>query len=285
MGRVIKFTKSEGIGNDFILVDAINQSIDIESIPELAKTWCDRHFGIGADGLILVHSSATSDLRMQIINADGSEPEMCGDGIRCFAKFVYDQRIINKTRFTVETLAGEMGPEIIPRNPGGIDVKVDMGEPILSPKDIPIKSNQSGTLINAPIIINGNELSFTGVSMGNPHAVIFVDDVSNVPLSEWGPLCESHELFPEKTNTEFVEVVSPTFAKMRVWERGAAETLACGTGACATVVAGVLTSQLERVSTIELPGGTLDIEWQEATNRVMMTGPATTVFNGEITVK
>ena len=282
MKHRIHFTKMHGLGNDFILVDAINQRISDEEIESLAKKLCNRNFGIGADGLVLVKKSDQTDLKMQIINADGSEPEMCGNGIRCFAKYVYDEKIIEKDIFSVETLAGIMVPGLILKEGNVVAVEVDMGEAILESNKIPVQGLNPEKVINEPINIDDTDYSVTCVSMGNPHAIVFVDNLESIDIENLGPKFEGNSIFPERINTEFVQVIDKNKATVRVWERGVGETLACGTGACAVTVAGVLNEKLERKSIIHLPGGELKIEWQENDNHVIMTGPASTVFKGEI---
>lgn len=280
--RSLEFTKMHGIGNDFILVDAIRQPLP-QNINELAIKLCNRNFGVGADGLILALPSETEDIRMRIINPDGSEPEMCGNGIRCFALFVRENELVSADSFSVETEAGRMQPSIVDTEESLL-VRVDMGPPILHPKDIPLLGQTSERAIDVPISVNGETFAFTGVSMGNPHAVVFVDALSAVDLEVVGPLFEHHSFFPERVNTEFVEVVSDQEAHMKVWERGAGATLACGTGACAIVVAGVLSGRLARQAVIHLPGGDLEIEWDKASNHVFMTGPADKTFEAKINI-
>ncbi len=267
----LKFSKLHGLGNDFVVIDAINQRLDRVSLNSLAEALCDRHFGIGADGLILVLQSDHSDLRMRIFNADGSEPEMCGNGIRCFARFAYENKLIHKEVMSVETLAGVIVPSLIIENGEITGVEVDMGCP---------------TDISANEIINVGEADFeiTTVSMGNPHAVVFMDSPEDIDIALIGPQFEHHPRFPDRTNTEFARINNRTDATMRVWERGSGETLACGTGACAVGVAGIINGYLDRRSTIHLPGGDLQIEWVEETNRVIMTGPARLVFEGTVEI-
>jgi diaminopimelate epimerase len=281
----IQFTKMQGTGNDFIVVDAINQRWEVTDTGAVAAALCDRHFGIGADGLILVLPSQTQDFKMRIFNADGSEPEMCGNGIRCFAKFVHDAGLSDLDVFSVETMAGPIVPALLKQDGVVVGVEVDMGEPRLQRKDIPMGfGDQTNRVVNEPLAIQGEHFLITGVSMGNPHAVIFCPDLSQVVVADLGPQIEIHPLFPEKTNVEFVQIISATEAKMQVWERGSGETLACGTGACAVLVAGVLTQRLSRKATIHLPGGSLGIEWQESNNHVIMSGPVKTVFTGQFSL-
>ncbi|SMB93320.1 diaminopimelate epimerase [Desulfonispora thiosulfatigenes DSM 11270] len=274
----MKFTKMHGLGNDFILVDAITEQIK-EDYSHLSRKICDRHFGIGADGLILVLPSEKEDIKMRIFNPDGSEPEMCGNGLRCFAKFVYEKGIVSKKIMTVETLAGTMIPELILDNNKVINIKVDMGQPILERSLIPMLGN-SGQVIEETIIVEGKEFKVTAVSMGNPHCIIFVPDINEIDIYKWGPLVESHELFPNKTNVEFVQIINEEKVIMRVWERGAGITNACGTGACATLVAANLSGKTSKKAEVQLLGGSLYIEWL-LNGHVLMTGSATNVFQGE----
>ncbi|CCO07196.1 diaminopimelate epimerase [Desulforamulus hydrothermalis] len=276
------FTKVHGLGNDFILINAGTGEGLPDDCSTLAREMCDRRFGIGADGLVLLLDSEVADVRMKIINSDGSEAEMCGNAIRCVAKYLYEHGIVRKDEIKVETLAGIMVPQIIHNNGEVSAVRVDMGVPRLARADIPMLG-PVGQVINEPLEVAGQTFNVTAVSMGNPHCVIFVPDVAAVPLSEIGPLLETHPSFPRKTNVEFVQTVSPGEVRMVVWERGAGPTLACGTGACAVAVAGVLNGYTEKKVTVHLPGGSLFIEWAD-NGRVFMTGPAEEVFNGEYTV-
>lgn len=275
----MKFTKMHGAGNDYIYVNCMNQTVDNPSM--VSKLVSDRHFGIGSDGLVLILPSTDADFRMRMFNSDGSEAEMCGNAIRCVGKFVYDHGLTNKKVIKVETLAGIKVLDLYIESGKVSMVTVDMGEPILDPKSIPVVSNKSRFLAE-PVYVNGEEYKVTCVSMGNPHAVTYVEDVANFPLETVGPKMEKHELYPKKINSEFVEVIDRKTLKMRVWERGAGETLACGTGACAVLVASVLNNLSERKATVKLLGGDLTIQWNENDNHIYMTGPAATVFNGEI---
>jgi len=277
----MKFTKMQGLGNDYIYVDCTQKSIDNPS--EVSKKVSDRHFGIGSDGLVLILPSDKADFRMRMFNSDGSESEMCGNAIRCVGKYVFDNKIINKNNITVETLAGIKVLELKVEDQKVVLARVDMGEPILTPKNIPVEGNKD-RFISEPIEIDGQIYNVTAVSMGNPHAISYVDDVENFPLYEVGPKMEINKLFPRKVNAEFVQVIDKSTLKMRVWERGAGETLACGTGASAVLVASVLNGVSERAATIKLLGGDLFIEWSEKDNHVYMTGPAVTVFEGEIDI-
>ena len=279
---MVKFTKMHGLGNDYVYMDAINQKIENRS--ELAKFVSDRHFGIGSDGLILICPSEKADFRMQMFNQDGSEAEMCGNGIRCVGKFVYDKGLTNKTTITVETLAGIKTLVMTEKN-GKIEaVRVDMGEPILEPKLIPVISEEN-PVKNLQLKVEDKEFKFTCVSMGNPHAVAFIEeDVNDFDICKYGAKLEVNKAFPNKANIEFINVIDDKTLKMRVWERGAGETLACGTGACASAVAAILNGYTSREVTVHLLGGDLKIEWSKADNHVYMTGTATTVFEGEIEV-
>jgi len=276
----IDFSKYQGLGNDFVLVDCREQGTPALT-PEQAAGMCDRNFGVGADGVIFVLPPDMPDAKykMRIYNSDGSEPEMCGNGIRCMARFVGELEAESGT-FGISTLAGLIKPEL--RSDG--TVCVDMGEPFLKAADVPttLPTDADGRAIDAPLTVAGQEWLVTCVGMGNPHAIVFVDDVDALDLAGVGPQFETDAVFPAKTNTEFVQVLSPTHLKMKVWERGAGPTLACGTGACALTVAAILTGRAEKSTpvTVSLPGGDLVIEWREADNRLYMTGPAEKVFAG-----
>jgi diaminopimelate epimerase len=281
----IDFWKMHGLGNDFIMLDdrdrAIAGHIDYS---DLAVNLCHRRFGIGADGIILSRHSDTHDIRFVIINSDGSEPEMCGNGMRCFAKYLYENNILVKDEMTVQTLAGTVVPRIETKQNGKVaSVCVDMGVPRLVPGQIPFV-HDGDTALEVPIETEQGTISVSCVSMGNPHAVIFVDDLSVVDVETIGPMVETHPRFPEKTNVEFIEVISDSQIKMRVWERGAGVTLACGTGACAAVTAANLTGRVGRQVRVHLDGGNLDIAWDEAGGHIFKTGPAQTVFKGSVDI-
>lgn len=277
----MKFTKMQGLGNDYVYVNCFEEKIENPS--ELAVKVSDRHFGIGSDGLILIRPSEVADFRMTMFNADGSESEMCGNGIRCVGKYVYDYGLTDKTEVSVETLAGIKYLKFLIKD-GKVDmVTVNMGEPILKPELVPVVG-EGDAVIDSPIEVDGKEYKMTCVSMGNPHSVVFVDDVDNFPLHEVGPLFEHHKAFPRRVNAEFCQVIDRTHAKMRVWERGTGETLACGTGTCATAVACILNGKTEDEVTITLLGGDLIIRWDRKKNVIYMTGPARVVFDGEIDV-
>lgn len=274
----MKFTKMHGAGNDYVYVDCFRERVDNPA--ELAVRISDRHKGVGSDGLVLIMYSDTCDFRMRIFNADGSEAQMCGNASRCIAKFVYDRGYVNKKIITLETLSGVKILELLPENCEVHKVKVDMGEPVVETSKIPVKWHEE-TLINQTVDFGVEKYAVTCVSMGNPHAVIFTEGIDRLDLEKIGPKIENHPMFPERVNAEFVEIVSPTRARMRVWERGSGETLACGTGACAVEVAAVLNGKLERKATVSLPGGDLELEWNEENNHIYMTGDAVTVFEGE----
>ena len=277
----MKFTKMHGCGNDYVYVNLFEEKLEDPASVSIKVS--DRHFGIGSDGLITIGPSEKADFRMRIYNADGSEAEMCGNGIRCVAKYVYDHHLTDNTEITVETGAGVLTLILYPENGKVQQVRVDMGEPILTPAEIPVVA-EGDKVIDEPIEVGGKTWNMTCVSMGNPHAVVFVDDTANFELEKYGPLFENHERFPKRTNTEFVQIISRTEANMRVWERGSAETWACGTGTCACVMASILNKKTEDKVLVHLRGGDLTIEYDRATNHVFMTGPATEVFTGEIEV-
>lgn len=276
--KLMKFTKMHGCGNDYVYVNLFEEKIDNPA--ELSITVSDRHFGIGSDGLITIGPSDAADFRMRIYNADGSEAEMCGNGIRCVAKYVYDHKLTDKTEISVESGAGIKYLTLFVENGKVAQVKVDMGEPVLSPDKIPVIAD-GDRVVDAPIEVAGKTWNMTCVSMGNPHAVVFVDDVMNFDIEKYGPHFENHERFPKRTNTEFVEVLSRNEANMRVWERGSAETWACGTGTCACVMACILNGYTDNKVLVHLRGGDLTIEYDDKTNHIFMTGPATEVFTGE----
>lgn len=276
---MIKFTKMHGLGNDYVYIDAIHQKIENES--SLAQFVSNRNFGIGSDGLILICESKVADFKMRMFNSDGSEAEMCGNGIRCVGKFVYDKGLTVKTTVTIETLAGIKTLELNTENNKVKTAKVDMGEPILEPEKIPVISNEM-PVKNLILKAEDKQFKFTCVSMGNPHAITVVENAKEFDVKKYGSVLEIDAAFPKKTNVEFIEILDNKNIKMRVWERGAGETLACGTGACATAVACNLNGLTDRKVNIELLGGTLEIEWSEKDNHIYMTGPAVTVFDGEL---
>ena len=275
----MKFTKMQGIGNDYVYVNCLQETIENPS--ELAKKISDRHYGVGSDGLIMINPSDKDDIEMEMYNADGSRGEMCGNGIRCVAKYVYDYGLTDKTSISVETLAGIKYLDLTVEDGKVVLVKVDMGKPMLRPEEVPVVSEKE-EVIDEPITVDGQEYRMTCVSMGNPHAVVFIDqDVKEFPLETVGVKFENHERFPKRVNTEFVNVLDRHTAQMRVWERGSGETLACGTGACAVAVACALNGLTEDEVTVKLLGGDLQIKWDREKNTVYMTGPAEVVFDGE----
>lgn len=273
----MKFSKMHGCGNDYVYINGFEETIDHPS--ELAIKMSNRHFGVGSDGMVLILPSQVADFRMRMFNSDGSESEMCGNAIRCVGKFVYDKGLIGKPIVDIETLAGIKKLDMQVENGQVTYVTVDMGEPILDAARIPVKSLLK-PVIGEKLNVLEKEYLFTCVSMGNPHAVTLIEDVETFKVASVGPLVENNLIFPRKTNVEFVEVIDRDHLKMRVWERGAGETWACGTGACATLVACVLNNVSNRKATIQLLGGNLTIEWRESDNHVMMSGPAVTVFEG-----
>lgn len=273
--KKLQFTKMHGLGNDFMVFNCLEDpGVDFA---KMAPLWSHRRFGVGFDQMLLIRPSQLADFRMEIINADGGEVEMCGNGIRCVAKYLVDHGLTEKKELRIETLAGEIRPHLI-----GEAVEVDMGEPILEGLEIP--TTLSGRIVDRDLTIDGQKLAMTCVSMGNPHCVLFVEDVAQAPVATLGPQLENHELFPKRINVEFIQVLNSKYLKMRVWERGAGETMACGTGACASLVAAVLTGQSDREATVELKGGPLKIRWSEQDNHVYMMGPAQEVFTGEIEI-
>ena len=278
----MKFTKMHGLGNDYVYVNCFEEKID--NPPAVARFVSDRHFGIGSDGLIMINPSKTADFEMEMYNADGSRGEMCGNGIRCVAKYVYDYGLTDKTQISVETLGGIKYLDLTVEDGKVSLVKVDMGKPELEADLIPIISERE-QVIDEPIEVDGKEYHMTGVSMGNPHAVIYVDDVKGLDLEKIGPKFENHERFPKRINTEFVHCIDRQTVEMRVWERGSGETLACGTGACAVAVSSILNNLTDTQVTVKLLGGDLQIEWDREKDRVFMTGPATVVFDGVIDIK
>jgi diaminopimelate epimerase len=278
-----QFTKMHGLGNDFVILD--NRNSRIRNLKKLAVKLCERRFGVGADQLLVLRNSRKADFRMQIINSDGSEVEMCGNGIRCLAKYIWDNNIKSQSpqatrrggKLTIETLAGIICPE-----KSGSQIKVDMGEPLIEGKDIPVRID--GIVINHPLIVKGATFRITCVSMGNPHTVILTGNTDRAPVDTIGPVIERHRLFPHRTNVEFIQILNRKNIRMRVWERGAGETLACGTGASAAAVASSLLGLTDRKVSIHLKGGKLQIHWSKKDNRVYMTGPAVKVYEGFIEV-
>lgn len=278
------FIKMHGLGNDFVVFAQFTELP--EDVDKLAVQICNRHFGVGADGLVFILPSTIADVRMRIINADGTEAEQCGNAIRCVAKYAYDYQLVKSNHLMIQTEAGIQGVELHLDKSGKrvSSVTVDMGEPILEGKLIPSQINQP-LIIDQPINVGDRTFKYSAVSMGNPHAIIYVEDASNFPVEEWGPQVEVDPLFPKKTNVEFATVLSDQHVIMRVWERGVGQTLACGTGACATAVASVLNEKTKRAVTVSLKGGDLYIEWNEEDNHVYMSGEANEVFRGTIKLK
>lgn len=269
-----------GIGNDYVFIDLFSETIP-EDIPSLAREMSDRHFGVGSDGIILIMPSSRADFRMRIFNADGSEGEMCGNGVRCFAKYVYERELTRKTEIAVETPAGIVMCELHLSGNRVEEVTVDMGFPRLRPEMIPVADTggEREMVVDQPLVVLGKQFMVTAVSMGNPHCVVFVDSLADIPLGKYGPALEAHPFFPSRTNVEFARVVAPGEVDVAVWERGSGDTMACGTGACAVVVAGVIKGVLSRDARVRLPGGILRVRWDE-NGRVYMTGPCEEVFDG-----
>lgn len=277
----MKFTKMQGLGNDYVYVNCFQEKIENPS--EVAVKVSNRNFGIGSDGLIMINPSKVADFEMEMYNADGSRGEMCGNGIRCVGKYVYDYGLTDKTSISVETLGGIKYLDLTVEDGKVTFVRVDMGSPELVPANIPIVA-EGETVIDAPIVVDGKEYRMTGVSMGNPHTVVYMDDVQGLEIEKIGPKFENHERFPKRINTEFARVIDRSTVEMRVWERGSGETLACGTGACAVAVASILNGLTENNVTVKLLGGDLQIEWDRDANKVFMTGPANVSFEGEIEI-
>jgi diaminopimelate epimerase len=276
----MKFTKMHGAGNDYVYVNCFVEPL--ENPVEVAIKVSNRNFGIGSDGLILIMPTDKADVRMRMFNSDGSESEMCGNGIRCVAKYAYDHGIVDKTEISAETGAGILTLQLFPDNNNKIErVRVNMGPPRLSREEIPMNGAPVAQVVAEELTVLDKTFKITCVSMGNPHCIIYVDDVDNFPVATYGPLIENHQLFPRRTNVEFIQIISRAEVKQRTWERGAGETLACGTGASAVCVSGVLNNVTDRKILNHLAGGDLELEWVE-NGSVFMTGPATEVFNGEI---
>ncbi|MDO4570486.1 MAG: diaminopimelate epimerase [Planctomycetia bacterium] len=283
----MKFTKMQGCGNDYVYIDCFREAFpeDAKQRGALVRRLSDRHFGIGGDGVIFICPSESADARMRMFNADGSESAMCGNGVRCVAKYVFDRRLVSGDEIRIETEAGEKIIHVAEVQAGcATRLRVDMGEPILSPREIPatVENNVRFTISATDKLGNQREFQATAVSMGNPHCVIFVDKITDEMVFHFGPQLEHHPFFPERANIEFIERLASNELRMRVWERGTGETLACGTGASAVCVAGVLIGATDRAVRIHLPGGDLDLEWDETSRHVFMTGPAVEVFTGEI---
>ncbi len=284
----MKFTKMQGCGNDYVYVNGFEERLSAKEKPELVRRLSDRHFGIGGDGVIFINPAKEADFEMEMFNADGTRAEMCGNGIRCVAKFVYDKGLTDAEHISIVSAGNIKYLDLTVEgrsqtSRGSVSrVRVNMGSPILQPKQVPVLA-EGERVVDEPILVDGREYRMTCVSMGNPHAVVFMEDVKNLQIEKLGPSFENHERFPRRTNTEFVEILDRQNVFMRVWERGTGETLACGTGCCATAVACVLNGLTDDKITVRLLGGELTIEWDREENLVYMTGPATTVFEGEIT--
>lgn len=276
----INFTKMQGCGNDYVYIDGLRNPIPAGEKPEIVRRLSDRHFGIGGDGVIFINPAGEADFEMEMYNADGTRSEMCGNGIRCVSKFVYDKGLTDKKQISIVSAGKVKYLDLTVENGKVVMVKVNMGAPELLAQKVPVIS-ENEQAIDEPITVCGKEYHMTCVSMGNPHAVVFMDEVANLDIDKIGPYFENHERFPNRVNTEFVKVIDRTHAEMRVWERGTGETLACGTGTCATVVACVLNGLTEDRVNVKLLGGELEIYWDRKENLVYMTGPATTVFEGE----
>ena len=279
----MKFTKMHGCGNDYVYINGFTQKVPQERKPDIVRAISDRHFGIGSDGAIFINPSKEADFEMEMYNADGSRSEMCGNGMRCVGKYVYDYGLTDRTEFSVVS-AGKIKYLVLTVEDGkAAQIRVNMGNPILKPEEIPVVA-KGETVMKEPITVLNKEYEMTCVSMGNPHAVVVVEDTASFPVNEIGPYFENHEKFPNRTNTEFVQVVDRNHIKMRVYERGTGETLACGTGCCASAVACVLNGLTDNEVDVEVLGGVVHIEWDREENLVYMTGPAVTVFDGEIEV-
>lgn len=286
---ILNFTKMQGCGNDYVYVNGFTEHISQEKKPEIVQRLSDRHFGIGGDGVIFINPSPEADFEMEMYNADGSHSEMCGNGIRCVAKFVYDKGLTDNTEITIISGGKIKYLTLTLEKKDASDrglvklVKVNMGNPILVPSEVPVIA-EGDKAVDEPILVDGKQYRMTCVSMGNPHAVIFTEGVAQMELEKIGPKFENHERFPRRTNTEFVEIVDRNHVFMRVWERGTGETLACGTGCCATAVACVLNGLTDDEVTVKILGGELQIKWDRTENLVYMTGPATTVFEGQVEI-
>lgn len=275
----MKFTKMQGIGNDYVYVNCLEETVENPS--EVAKIVSDRHFGIGSDGLILIKPSDVADFEMEMYNADGSESAMCGNGIRCVAKYVYDYGLTDKTSISIYTKSGIKYLDLIIENGKAVMIRVNMGAPELKAAKVPMIYDKE-QVISQPLVVNGDVYEVTAVSMGNPHSIVYMDDVKNLEIEKIGPAFENHEAFPEKVNAEFVRIISRDEVEMRVWERGSGETFACGTGACAVAVACILNGHTDEKVKVHLLGGDLEIFWDRKENLVYMTGPAEVVFDGVI---
>lgn len=278
----MKFTKMQAYGNDYVYIDAINQTI--ENVNELAKFVSNRHFAIGSDGMVLICSSEVADFRMRMFNPDGTEGEMCGNALRSMSKYVYDHQLTNKTNLTIETLGGIQHVELFVENGQAVNIRANIGNPVLDTKKIPVNTDLS-EFIEQKVSVLDKEFNITAVSWGNPHCVMFVDDVANLDVRKYGKEIEyKTDLFPNKTNVTFAQVVTPDYIKIREWERGTGETIGCGTGCCTAVTAAVITGRTNRKVQVEQIGGILEVEWDETTGNMFMKGPSYTVFESEIDV-
>ena len=279
----ITFTKMQGCGNDYVYINGFTENVPQEKKPDFVRFVSDRHFGIGGDGAIFINPAKKADFEMEMYNADGSRSEMCGNGIRCVGKYVYDYGLTDKTQFSVVSAGKVKYLTLTVEDGKAVQIRVNMGEPILKPQEIPVVAERT-PVINEPITVLDKEYKMTCVSMGNPHAVVFVEDTASFPVNEIGPYFENHEKFPNRTNTEFVQVLDRNHINMRVYERGTGETLACGTGCCASVVACILNGLTDEDVFVNVLGGVVRVEWNREENIVYMTGPAVTVFDGEIEI-
>lgn len=279
----MKFTKMQGCGNDYVYVNGFVEKLDSSAKPDIVRRLSDRHFGIGGDGVIFINPSEIADFEMEMFNADGSRSQMCGNGIRCVAKYVYDYGLTDKTSLTIESAGAIKYIDLTVENGKVSLVKVNMGAPILAAKDVPVIS-ENEQVIDEEIEVEGKTYRMTCVSVGNPHAIVFMDDVKKLDIEKVGPFFENHKRFPERVNTEFVKVLDRNTVEMRVWERGTGETLACGTGCCAIAVACCLNGLTDNRVTVKVLGGELLCEWDREENLVYMTGPAVSVFDGEIEI-
>ena len=277
----VEFTKLQGCGNDYVYIDGAAWNVPQEKKPEFVRKMSDRHFGIGGDGVIFINPSEEADFEMEMYNADGSRGQMCGNGIRCVAKFVYDKGLTDKTEITVVSAGSVKRLKLYVQDGQVKRVRVNMGRPILKAEEIPALSNEE-QILDMPVVVAGRQWRMSCVSMGNPHAVVLAEDVEELPLAQIGPKFEHHSMFPERVNTEFIRVIDRNTIQLRVWERGSGETLACGTGCCAAVTACVLCGLTDRSVTVRVLGGELLIEWEEDTGEIFMTGPAETVFEGSV---
>lgn len=279
----MEFTKMHGTGNDYIYIDGFKNNIDNIDLSKLSVNLSKRHFSVGSDGLIAIMPSNKYDFKMRMFNADGSEAQMCGNGVRCIGKYVYDYKLTDKEDISIETLAGEIKLHLNIEDDFVTSVKVNMGKPVFDPAKIPVLLDGE-IVLERKVLVNGEKYKITCVSMGNPHAVVFLNDIDNLDLNKIGPLFENNELFPERINTEFIEVIDRDNIKMRVWERGSGETMACGTGACASVVASYLSGKTSEKVMVSLKGGNLFVEYNQDEETVYLTGPAEEVFKGFINI-